>query len=939
MKLKFAISLIVLMLMPTILWANGYDTMWKRVEQAEEKDLPKTQMEELAKIVKRAQSKGDYGHLLKAQLMYSGLEVMLTPDSAGNAFRKLEDMAVKLEKKDKVGAAVYWAVLGKLFEENHRVLAPTVPREEASARSRMYYEKAISDPALLASKKAGILKPAIKKGDDSYIFGDDLLSVVCLMFDDYKTMSEWYNAHGPRIAAMYSTFKLMDDTYSYSRKFEGNEYIHVLDSLIERYGDLPECGMVGLERYECIKRCTDLTQDQKIAFMDETIERWKHWPGIAELKNERTREINPEFSIYTKNDLQLPGKTTTVEVASVRNIHQLNIRINRVDLKEPQIYSIHTEKQLAKIKSSIVKGSQQTVTRNYDLPNEFAFLKDTFQLPVLDPGVYLLEFATDDDTIEPQYNLYHVSDVFLLREDLPNHKCRFVVVSATTGHPLPNANVVLYYDKSRAGNMLSDTLRCNSEGEVVSAIRTDRTLMAYWAYTEKDRFMPAISHSTGNYYRAGESDDETIKSVEIFTDRSIYRPGQNVHVSLLAFSTRQGWTTKVSPNAHLTLKLVDANYKDVKTVELTTDEFGAAEADFTLPSNGLTGRFMLRVMSPQTIHYLRVEEYKRPTFEVEFEEYKERYEAGQTIQVKGHARSYAGVPVQGAKVKYTIKRGLSWWYWWRGRDDGEVIKQGEVETSDDGSFVVDMPLLLPENDNSIYSFTANAEVIDQGGETHEAEISIPIGRKPTSFFCNIPDKSEKEKLKTITFGLKNAAGQDIDGEVLYTIDDGPQRKANANKPVDIMASKLTSGRHVLKATCGEDTLREEFIVFSLDDERPCVETSDWFYQTESEFPRDEKAAPVAVQLGTSDADTYVLYSIMAGSKVLESGHFTLDNAVKTFRYKYKDEYESGLLLAYAWVKEGKVYKHVTKIKRPEPDKRLLMEWTTFRDKLKPGQKE
>ena len=927
------------MLMPTIAMADGYDKMWNRVEQAEEKDLPKTQMEELEKIVKRAKQHGDYGHLLKAQLMYSGLEVELTPDSAKKAFGLLEETAKQLETKDKVGAAIYWAVLGKLFAENYESFDPNIGYREAHERSKIYFAKALADPALLAKEKAKVLKPAIEEGPDSYIFGDDLLSVVCMMADDDDLMYKWYNEHGPRTAALYTSLQhLENSSISYSRTFENSPYIAKLDSLISLYGDLPECGQVGLARYYAIERCNDLTQNQKIAYMDETLERWKHWPGIAELKNNRTRRTNPEFEVEVQTDLQLVGKTTQVKVTSARNISQLKVTISRLNLEQPQLYSIQTSNQLKKVMECIVPGQQQVLTRNYQPENEFVSLKDTFQLPALEPGNYLLEFSTDKDEIEKEYQLYDVSDVFLLREDLPSMKTRFAVVSATTGHPLPGANVVVYYRIS-SNNITSQTFACNEEGEVIVSTDHDRQGEAFWAYTANDRFMPALTRSNGRYYQYSQRGEKQVNKVQIFTDRAIYRPGQTVHVSMLAFSTANGWTTSVCADSKLKLSLNDANGKMVESVELTTDEFGSAEADFKLPANGLTGLFTLRVDNPWTRQTLRVEEYKRPTFEVEFDEYKERYEAGETIKLKGHARSYAGVPVQGAKVKYTIRRGLSWWYWWRDRGDGELLSEGEATTADDGSFEVPMKLDLPSSDYYIYTFTAKAEVTDLGGESHEGEISIPLGRKSTSFYCNIPDKSEKVKLKTVTFSRRNAAGAEIDGDVEYTIDNGPKCKVKANQPVDIMASKLPSGKHVLNAVCGTDTLETSFILFSLDDQRPCVETHDWFYKTDDKFPLDPKGDPVAVQIGTSDEDTYVLYNVIADDKVVESGHFVLDNAVKTFRYKYKEEYGTGLLLTYSWVKDGQHYTHTTTIARHEPDKSLKMEWTTFRDKLKPGQKE
>ena len=359
------------------------------------------------------------------------------------------------------------------------------------------------------------------------------------------------------------------------------------------------------------------------------------------------------------------------------------------------------------------------------------------EIPALEPGNYLLEITTDNDKIAPEYHLYDVTTLTLVQQDLPDRKTRYAVVNTITGHPVKGAKVVLYYNPtSKKGH--KETVACDENGEAVVQMPNDDTPDYVWAYNSDDRYMPLSSRGWGRdfSYRAPEKRPE--ENVSIYTDRAIYRPGQTVHVSLVAFSTTEGWTTQVLPGREMQLTLLDANWKEVKTVELTTDDFGNAEADFVLPSNGLTGRFTLRTNSPRNAQSFRVEEYKRPTFEVTFDEYKERYEAGQDIQVTGHARSYAGVPVQGAKVKYTVRREMAYWYWWRERGRGEELTSGETVTDENGDFKVDMPLRLPHGDG-YYLIIAEAEVTDISGESHEGTTSLPLGSKPTAFFCNIPE--------------------------------------------------------------------------------------------------------------------------------------------------------------------------------------------------------
>ena len=141
----------------------------------------------------------------------------------------------------------------------------------------------------------------------------------------------------------------------------------------------------------------------------------------------------------------------------------------------------------------------------------------------------------------------------------------------------------------------------------------------------------------------------------------------------------------------------------------------------------------------------------------------------------------------------------------------------------------------------------------------------------------------------------------------------------------------------MEAICEGDTLQRDFVVFALNDQVPATETDDWFYQSATQFPADGK--PVTIQVGSSAPDVHIVYSIFAGEKVLESGAVDRNNQLINRQFVYKDDYENGLLLTFAWVKDGQCYTHTAQIKRPLPDKKLKLQWTTFRDRLKPGQQE
>lgn len=192
------------------------------------------------------------------------------------------------------------------------------------------------------------------------------------------------------------------------------------------------------------------------------------------------------------------------------------------------------------------------------------------------------------------------------------------------------------------------------------------------------------------------------QNVRIFTDRAIYRPGQTVYVNLMAW-TMMGTETKATADRPVTLTLRDANGRDVAEKSLTTDAFGTAATEFHLPSTGLTGHFTIVSSLGYEREAIRVEEYKRPTFEVTFDPYQDRYAPGDTIVIKGTARTYSGVGIDGAKVSYTVVRRPSMWWRWFERDFSEAtILEAQATTDADGLFEVRLPLTIPEGATGFY---------------------------------------------------------------------------------------------------------------------------------------------------------------------------------------------------------------------------------------------
>ena len=919
--MKKCFTLLLVMIMPILLFGQSYASLWKKVEAANEKDLPKTEYELLQKIVAKAEKGKDYGQLLTAELQSANVMAHLAPDSLEPA---MERLCQRYEATtDVVLKTVYQTVLHRIYSQNSS-LVMTVKAPELT-------------PDLcerLAKVKDAAYNPFVIKGADADIFNHDLLHVVGYELDylnGFREMHDYYKKVGNRRAACMTAVNV----YRYASKEE-------LDSVIHEYEDLSECGELALERYR------DIGYDQKgekLAYIQEAISKWgSSWPRLkSTLENNRQELTNPQFRLSFDKRVVMPEQSQKVTLTDIRNLRSVSLTVYKVNAKGNIDISPDYSDGYKKIKPLLGEVVYEE-TREYTGKTSYEFFEDALTIKGLPVGVYMLEFQSNPST-EIVRRLYFVTDVYTIAEDQPGTEgVRYVVVSSKTGQPIAGAHLHIKEYMTYAVYNEFDALT-NNQGEYLFKTRDVSRKREVFTYTDTDNACPTLTENGSySYYDR----DELVKKTCIYTDRAIYRPGQKVFVNAILYQVEHGMEQTVQSHVAVRFQLRDANAKVVSEQSGTTDDYGASSCEFTLPSSGLTGSFCIRVNGQN--HYIRVEEYKRPTFHVEFPEVKQAYAAGDTLTVKGNAMTYAGVPVQGAKVSYKVVRRTAFWWWsysryWETatlgyRNDGDEIFQGEAETGTDGTFDVTMPLVMPETQYPMYyQFVVTADVTDTAGETHSGQLSLPLGNKKQTLSVEMEEKMLIDDKPVMTFHLMNAAGKKLDASVRYRIDDKPWQTATTNTSIPLTSdhSPLTSGKHTLEATCEGDSLKRDFVIFSLDDERPATETDDWFYQSDSQFSNDGK--PVTIQVGSSDQDVHIVYSVFSGKTVIKRGAVDRSNQLLNLKLTYEESYGNGLLLTFAWVKNGKCYTHSTQIQRPLPDKRLTLAWTTFRDRLKPGQQE
>ncbi|MBQ7419981.1 MAG: alpha-2-macroglobulin [Prevotella sp.] len=921
------------------MWIFGqeYNSLWQQIREAEDKDLPQTAIGYLQKLEDKARKEKAYGHLLKATLYRAQLQAEVAPDSLQPSVERLE--REEQQVKDVALRAVYDAVLYRIYLENSTL------GEDAHEKADAYRTKALIAPDILGNIKDKSYDPFVEVGQDAVIYENDLLSVIGHELGAWEWMHNYYEQAGNRRAACLTALLMLEEKKGKGttmEKLAESDYIRRLDSLLARYGDLPEAGEVAMERYDYMQNYTTATTEEKIAFLDMAVEKWGRWKRIDQLRNQKEVLITSKFSAEISSNVQLPFQSQTVKLRGLRHLNTLTLRVFRTHLQGDHDLNPNYENDYKKIKDHLVEVPEAFQERTFPVRPDYESFEDSIQLTGLPVGIYLLEFSTKPET-DIYRALYYVTDLRLLAVGQPNGKMRYVVVGAKTGQPVKGATVLIRSYRYRDSKVLA-TLTTDAQGETSYTFENNNSHRVF-VYTENDKACPSVNASDNYRFYEGNAQREF---THIYTDRAIYRPGQTIHMAGILYQVRNYIETSAVEGKTVTAQLRDANYKLVAEQTITTDRFGKCTADFTIPTGLRNGSFTLRLNGSS--HSIRVEEYKRPTFEVSFSDYKESYKAGDTITVQGKAVSYAGVPVQDAVVRYTVRRRVAFWwmsyswYWGSGYydldTDEEELLTDETVTKDDGTFDVRIPMLLPEDDGRypmFYHFEVEADVTDQAGETHRNTKMMPLGTRPTALSCNVPQRIRQDQIQPITFYRRNAAGSEIAGTVRYRLDDGKWLSCDANTPKAIFNAQLKSGEHHLEAACEGDSIDMKFTVFSLDDKKPAVETKDWFYASDSRFPNDGK--PVTIQVGSSDPDLYIAYTMIADGQVIEQGFICENRSLWNRKFTYQERYGNGLLLTFAWVKDGHSYQHTTTIGRPVPDKHLKLQWETFRDRLKPGQQE
>lgn len=699
----------------------------------------------------------------------------------------------------------------------------------------------------------------------------------------------------------------------------------------------------------------------------------------------------------------LPAKDMLVSVL-FRNVSDLYIRIIPLNpLEERTTY----KKQSAKEKMSRYSTMRPVKQWSVSIPGTIDYQEHRTELaiPPLPEGFYGLMIA-DDPSFEGKetissFNNFWVSTISYIFKKTDNGKHVFYITNRESGHPVAGAKVVAmdeYYDPGDHEYKLEEygEFSSDEQGRLIIPARGHKFKnLSLDIYHEGDRFITPGSFNSSIPYK---SPDRKIKKTYFFTDRSMYRPGQTVYFKGIMLE-HEGFTHNTLAGEKSIVTLYDANYRMITSLEVVSNDYGSFHGSFTAPRGGLTGNMQIKNESGR-VHF-RVEEYKRPGFEVVFDPVEGSYKLNAELSIRGKALAYSGQAIDGATVTYNIVRNAYYPFFpYRGHYFPEsreaIIAHGKVKTDEEGRFSIGFKAIPDASAKAyepVFTYTVSVDVTDLSGETHSGKKHVSVSEKSLLMNIDLPDKIEALPHHEFSIHTQNLNGEKVAAEVNITIEklEDPDRVYKSrrwNKPdFHLLDRKEFMDKFPAYAYQDEDEpgnmpvseTRFRSDVNSGDTDMIRIEGMDTWdsgtyrlsLQAKDAFGKDvaltrfftlypadpeilpqpmsnwflidkrtaEPGDTIVLQIGTSYKDVKALYELSSRAGTIKHEWLDLSNEIIRIIIPVGETDRGGIGVDISYIYNNESYHNTVNIQVPHSNKKLDATFETFRDKLLPGEAE
>lgn len=1030
MKKKSKIFLILLFLLnfSAVFAQKYYDEQWKKVSANSQKGIYKSSLPIILDIQKQAMKENNIVQLI--QSLKGEFSIVNRTrddeknDSVSKLFKKLQEVDKQLKGEDKtVFEVLFNGFLMDYYNEHSweirsRTNINSQDTSEIETWSKLdfknYLNKNYQD---LDQRKGEMKKIALKKYERIFSYNEHI--------DYFPTLWDWYSVKKIDFLSSNDLFTKNELEVNHTATDQiyneliaqntGNSKLYFMHKKLQNNCDFNQC-KDKLEQLKTLLK-SDINGDYKVLIIDDIVDelnsknkekeaiefinqakaQYPKSPFISHIQNKENQILNPSLNI--KYEIQTQSNKPIHFAAEYKNVSAFSINIYEVkeDLTSFLQYARNSYgNPLNKIKKSLVR--KETYTLND--PKDFQAHKTSLEIKPLPSGIYVAEYSVagvDNKDSDDEKDFYFlVSDNRIIYQKKTNNNPlsdELKLVNSENGKPIVNENLAFY---EFVGNKTLTKTEGKTDEKGVFKFPTTanteyyRTFLIRQPKTNDFQIMEIYGNRPVN--TTDQNKDTKRSKAQIFTDRAIYRPGQTVYFKVINIQ-RDKEVESVIAGLKQKITLTDTNGQEVSSQTFTTNEFGSYHGSFILPKGKLNGTFYLKTSENDGYFNFRVEEYKRPKFEVTFDPVKEEYKYGQTIELKGKAMMFSGVALSNTTVNYEIrKRNIRWRYfsWYPQDDDNENSILGEAKTNEKGEFIIKLDLEKDEKLKGIQidNYEINASVTDINGETQTADTNLKVSsvshyiqaeeiknifsgenvkvkvetknyneqllkksyqvklsklQSPDRIFRNnfisevqdLPIYSKEEFISKFPHDLydKNDKAENWKSQVLTT-------KTESSENLEL--GKLEAGDYKFELFNieGKDTIKtvQNFSVWNKNSSLANQKTFLTVVEPKKEFVRGEKAV---FYVYSSISNALINVFVQDGSGKTISEVYQLKNGILEYGVEIpKDKNVQILNVQFQIVAFNDVQTHSVNLEiKDAKEKELTIETVTFRDKIQPNSKE
>ena len=717
----------------------------------------------------------------------------------------------------------------------------------------------------------------------------------------------------------------------------------------------------------------------------------KDYPGQLEENVKALKELisYKEMDIKTES-VQLPGQPF-LALLKFRNLDGIYKTVYKLTEQEAKKYSGLVYNYRSNESDEFIKEMKEKHSQEYiKLPSvsDYQYYTTEISIAALEDGFYLVVLSDTDKPVVSS-TLYTASLVqvspLMAQDRTVDGFMKVAVTDRKTGEPLSGAKITTYVRENTSLSLTSDKNGMAKSGKLSEYYHSDSYRVNH-GNKQLLVFNPGYSRET---YKSD------VYNAAVFTDRSIYRPGQTVYFKAILYRQLIDKDKEIIKGETVNVQFRDVNRQLISQQNLTSNEFGSIDGAFIIPQGLLNGNMTIEFPKYGSTS-IRVEEYKRPTFEVKFNPVEGNFALNEKVKVTGNAKALAGYAIDNASVQYRVTRSARYryYYWWLPRiNDNREISSGVLKTDDKGDVSIEFVALADDvkDDQKIYTYTVSADVTDVNGETRSAVVNVYIGNKPLQVNTNMPANLMAGKLDGFTVNTTNLNGDftpasvkveivslKSPGEILRerrwnevidiqaisedvfrrdfpldTYDDelNPSKlktiatvaeytlETSDNKSLDLSSMKR-SGYYKVKLTAdnkkGVVVSNDLYVFLSGGDEEQIFSMGKWLTALKDQ---GEPGEQVEFLIAGDNDNSHVYCEVINKGVVVDSKWLITGKIPVKVTFPIKEEYRGGFAVQFNMIQNNRLYSNSKMINVPFTNKMLEMKLLTFRDKLLPGANE